>query len=466
MSRLIARPPEAVWPIWRIIGIRLAIYVVVAAIFFHYIYFFGENAAFYNPSSAIVYIVWVFLLNLALLFLGHHTRYLETAMAVSYAVDILLITRIVLVSGGLNSLFIPFYLPILIMASVWLPRSFTAIFPSLTTLGISYIGVAHIAWTLKNENLGDAAPLLAFYSPDILLTLRILPQHFIVASILALSSLFFMISYLASVIGARFQSLRWRMEEAERNLSRFSAISAMAAGLAHEIRNPLASLRSAIQEIGESFPENSQNHTLTNIVIAESDRLDRIIGRFLDFSREEILRPGRCRLGKILDDTRTMLLVRPEAGALQVILDIRSDPEISCDADRVREIFLNLALNAAQAVGQDGGRLEITLDSSRSGLVPGASVIFKDNGPGIGKETSKRIFDPFYSSKPNGGGMGLALSRKHISLHNGRIEVGNNPEGGAFFRVWLPLDQSNSAGEGGDVPNDTVIIIKPGQERR
>ena len=352
------------------------------------------------------------------------------------------------------------------MSSAWLPRSLTAIFPSLATLGIAYTGVAHIAWTLNSDNNGDAAMLLRFYSLDILPTLRTLPHHFIVANILALSSLFFMISYISSVIGARVTSMRGRMEEAERNLSRFSAISTMAAGLAHEIRNPLASLRSAIQEIGEAFPDGSQDRTLTDIVIAESDRLDRIIGRFLDFSREEILRPVRCRLGKMLEDTRTMLLMRPETKSLRVELAIRSDPEICCDPDRVKEIFLNLALNAAQAVPGDGGRLEVTLDSMWDGMTPGVGVTFRDNGPGIGPETIKRMFDPFYSSKPNGGGMGLTLSRKHISLHNGQIEVGNNPGGGAFFRVWLPLDQSNGADEGGYVSGDTVIMINPGRERR
>jgi two-component system sensor histidine kinase PilS (NtrC family) len=214
----------------------------------------------------------------------------------------------------------------------------------------------------------------------------------------------------------------------------------MSAGLAHEIRNPLASLRSAIQEIGASFPPDSQDRQLADIVIAESDRLDRIIGRFLDFSREGELRLSRLRLGPVLEGIRAMLLRDGAGRGLDVIVTVKDDPEIRCDADRVKEVFFNLALNAAQACSDSGGRLEFVLEAAEKAGVPGVEVSFKDNGRGISEQSFPHLFEPFYSNREGGTGMGLALSRKQVNMHGGDIMAANLEGGGACFRVWLPLE--------------------------
>jgi signal transduction histidine kinase len=234
-------------------------------------------------------------------------------------------------------------------------------------------------------------------------------------------------------------TLRKRMEKAERSLERSSAVSIMAAGLAHEIRNPLASVRGAIQEIGTAFPDGSQNRLLADIVISESDRLDGIIERFLDFSREGVLRIAPRRLGGMLRNVQAMLRQGNGGDALDIAVGVADDPEVECDADRIMQVFVNLGLNAAQAVPPAGGKIDISLLGEERNGVPGVLVVFRDNGPGLADEVIERMFEPFFTGKPGGTGMGLPLSRKEVLRHGGDIDADSAPDGGACFRVWLPL---------------------------
>lgn len=550
--------PHKMWSLWWVVIIRVILYLVIIGFLLQYIYF-GEKGEFFHPDRAILELVAVFFLNLLVITLGGNTRYVNQCMATTFVLDLAVLTRVILASGGFNSVFIPYYLPVLVMASVWLPRSYTAVFPSMATLGVAYVGFAHLS-----VMLGEMDWLAFIYPRGLLLyTVRYSLPHTVVSTMLILAVLFFVVSYLSgmlsdklfveqrlnaeilssmqegvAVVDAKHRliyvnsefvrifpeadgatsfdavtpavfhpeidgvtlerllgnaarsgivitrerndlegrppleihisgislrgkrnvyglifvvsdlTVRKRMEVAERSLERFSAISTMAAGLAHEIRNPLASLRSAIQEIGESFPENSQNRILADVVMAESDRLDGIIGRFLDFSREGKLRTVETRLGTILHNLKTILEHDSRTGDTVINVDVAADPDVVCDPDRLKEVFFNLALNALQAVPAVGGRLDIRLDVGDKGFTPGVEILFSDNGPGIDDQLASRIFEPFFSSKKHGTGMGLALSRKQVALHGGDIEYVNLAEGGTCFRVWLPLQPGTPAKSG------------------
>lgn len=544
-----------VWSLNWVIIVRFILYLVIIGFFVQYIYF-GEKGQLYHPGQTVLGLVLAFLASLGILALGARGDGGNPYIAATYILDIVVLSHVMLVSGGFNSIFIPFFLPVLIMAPASLPRRYTAVFPSMATLGAVYIGVAHIMVALEEPELLPGV----LYPPELLATLSYsyLP-HAVVANMLILAVLFFVVAYLSGILseklfveqhlnaevlstmqegvavvtakgqfvfvndefkhifpeaanaktirdvagvlfkpevdglslerlfaddmrealiitrdadpngrpplemrisGIRLRqkrglygylflvldlTLRKRAEEAEKSLERFSAISTMAAGLAHEIRNPLASLRSAIQEIGDAFPEGSQNQILTDVIISESDRLDGVISRFLDFSRESRLRPVKTRLSGILGELLTMFMHDPKANKVELVLDIHDDPLVYCDPDRIKEVFLNLALNAIQAVPTQGGRLDIVLAASDKGFTKGVEALFIDNGPGIPEQYFSRLFEPFFSGKPNGNGLGLPLSRKQISMHGGDMEAANRPEGGACFRVWLPLEPGDSS---------------------
>ena len=538
--------------------LRTVLYMVVIGFFLQYIYF-GERGMFYRPGEAVLKLVIALLFNQALLLLGDRNHWLDQIIALTCVIDLVVLTWVILSSGGFNSVLIPYYLPVLVMAAAWVPRRFTAVFPSIATLGIAYIGVAHL-----QVSMGNLQPLSDLYPQEVLNSLRYSLPHTIVSTMLIFSVLFFVISYISGVlsdrlfieqrlnvevlsnmtegvavvslkgalvyVNAEFErlfpearlgkdftlvgdlllgrdgegpslaqllsldlsemltfnrenyrdgdgppievrvsgismrgghelyalvfvvtdlSMRRRMEKAERNVERFSAISTMSAGLAHEIRNPLASLRSAIQEIGHSFPSDSPNRMLTDVVIAESDRLDGIIGRFLDFSREGRLRLERRRIGALLEDMCTMLRHREEAAGVELALDIREAPELLCDGDRLAEVFFNLGLNSVQEMQKGGGRLEIYLGLAGRDGIPGVEILFMDNGPGIRDDELQQIFEPFFSNKARGTGMGLPLSRKQIAMHGGEIEASNRDPHGACFRIWLPLEAQIREGRRG-----------------
>lgn len=417
---------------WMLIA-RFVLYLTIALYFLQSDYL-GADERIYRPHLAILYLGLVFVFNLVIVLACRSNKRREYGLIFSFAVDILMITRIVLVSGGFSSMFLPYYIPVLILAPAWLPRRHSAIFPSIAVLGVAYIGLAHFQASMTTIDL-----LSPLYPEQAVHLLRHMDPPGIVAAMLVLTVLFFVVSYFAGMLGHRYFLLRQRMETAERNVEHFAAISTMAAGLAHEIRNPLASLRSAIQEIGDSFPEESQNRLLAGVIISESDRLDKVIERFLDFSREGQLHPSRQKLGQILRDVRTLLLHNQKAEGLEFNIVIRNDPEVLCDVDRLKEVFFNLALNAAQMTPAGKGRLTVSLSSAKRNGVPGVEILFADNGPGFEEHVTKRLFQPFFTTRPEGSGMGLSLSRKQVRLHGGEIDAGNNPEGGAWFRVWVPL---------------------------
>lgn len=239
-----------------------------------------------------------------------------------------------------------------------------------------------------------------------------------------------------------------RAEEAEVLAQRFSAVNEMAAGLAHEIRNPLASVRGSIQEIRSEFAPGSPNYSLAQIVLEESDRLDKIISDFLQFARQRSMRLAAARLRPILEETRLFLKNRPDAARVEIVTEITDDPEVRCDADQVREVFLNLGINALAAM-PNGGKLTVFYPCPqprnpntaflRKSEERGVTVRFHDTGSGIPPALIGRMFEPFFTTKPNGGGLGLAIAHRIVESHMGTIWAENNANGGASLFVWLPL---------------------------
>ncbi|MBN2714133.1 MAG: PAS-domain containing protein [Planctomycetes bacterium] len=242
-------------------------------------------------------------------------------------------------------------------------------------------------------------------------------------------------------------SLRERAELAERRADRFSAVSEMAAGLAHEIRNPLASVRGSIQEISRDFEDGSPNKKLAGIVMKESDRLDKIITNFLQYARQRNLKPVNCRLGSILSEIKMLIENRPDANGVEIELTINDDPWIRCDQDLLRDVFMNLAVNALAAL--DGkGKLRINYPEKavrRPGTVimrkgeGGVCVSFIDTGPGLPPGMEEKVFEPFYTTKSRGSGLGLSIARRTVESHDGEIWMNNRPEGGTAVYCWLPL---------------------------
>lgn len=245
------------------------------------------------------------------------------------------------------------------------------------------------------------------------------------------------------------------LEEEMHQKERLATIGEMAAGMAHEIRNPLASLSGSIEVLKRELRLDDENHKLMEIAVKEAERLNSIITQFLLYARP--LRPRRKRadLHALLSETIQLIKNNPEYDdRIRVDLQTGGDPlMILIDSDQMRQVFWNLSINAFQAMPQ-GGTLTISTGRSPSGKGRGVpfgrdggslgdqvEIIFNDTGEGIKKEDLSKIFYPFFTTKSSGSGLGLSIVQRVIEEHFGRIEVGSD-EKGTTFVIYLPLDEA------------------------
>ncbi len=228
---------------------------------------------------------------------------------------------------------------------------------------------------------------------------------------------------------------------------RLAALGEMAAGLAHEIRNPLGAIKGAAQLLITSDGKPAGNATETaeflHIIVEEANRLNNVVTRFLDYARAE--RPGREGADKVdLNGVvrKTEQLLRQDLPK-NVELRLRVDemlPQVAGDPESLLQVFLNLGQNALQAM-PDGGTLEILTTRrrrSRLGYGQFCEVRFRDTGHGIPRDRLKKLFIPFYTTKQKGTGLGLAISHRIINQHGGTIEVRSTIGQGSTFSVFLP----------------------------
>jgi two-component system, NtrC family, sensor histidine kinase HydH len=226
---------------------------------------------------------------------------------------------------------------------------------------------------------------------------------------------------------------------------RLAALGEMAAGLAHEIRNPLGAIKGAAQLLvtGDGSGASAENTEFLNIIIEEANRLNNVVTRFLDYARAE--RPNaedadKVDLNQIV--RKTVQLIQQEQ-LKNVELRVRADeqlPQVAGDPESILQVFLNLAQNALQAM-PDGGTLEILTTRrrrSRLGYGQFCEIRFRDTGIGIPRDRLKKLFIPFYTTKSKGTGLGLAISHRIINQHGGTIEVRSTLGQGSTFSVFLP----------------------------
>ena len=229
-----------------------------------------------------------------------------------------------------------------------------------------------------------------------------------------------------------------RMRRELQQQDRMAVIGELTAGLAHEIRNPVASIRSAMEEIGRSLDSPQLVERLSKIAVRESDHLSEIVSGFLDFARDPSRRHKAVEVGSILSDVVEQLTRKyedHENASITFQWDKVPAPVMG-DATQLRQVFINLGQNAMEAMNLNGN-LEIILN--RNEPHGPLDIRFNDEGPGIAPDKVARIFEPFYTEKERGVGMGLAICQRMITAHDGTIQVASRPVKGTSFLVRLPV---------------------------
>jgi len=228
--------------------------------------------------------------------------------------------------------------------------------------------------------------------------------------------------------------------ELERN-RRLAAIGSLTSGVAHEIRNPLSSIKGFATYLRERYRDNPEDLQVTDIMIQEVERLNRVIGQLLEFSRPLILNRKEAAIEPILRHAMKMIEIQALEKGVSLEVDFgRMVPDLLLDSDRMTQVFLNLTLNALNAM-EKGGTLSLRVTQSGDRTV---RVDISDTGTGIGKEELGRIFDPYFTTRPSGTGLGLPIAQRIVEAHGGEILVSSEPGRGTVFSVLLPRREASS----------------------
>jgi signal transduction histidine kinase len=213
-------------------------------------------------------------------------------------------------------------------------------------------------------------------------------------------------------------------------------VGRMSAGIAHEINNPLAVISYACQILEETETPSQQGRELLERIGLEVERLSHLTSELLAYSGRQVDRPAPTDLNQTIDEVLTLLTYEIKKHQIQISKDFRELPLPHVDGNKFKQIFLNLILNAIQAMGAQGS-IHISTRCCAEQLLIGIA----DNGPGIPDHLKEQIFEPFFTNRQDGTGtgLGLYLCRKIITVYQGSLTVSDNPEGGTCFTIRLPI---------------------------
>jgi PAS domain S-box-containing protein len=226
---------------------------------------------------------------------------------------------------------------------------------------------------------------------------------------------------------------RKRSESQLREQAALARLGEMAAVVAHEVKNPLAAIKGALQVIGGRIPATTRDRAIIGDIVARVDSLNDIVQDLLVFARPRDPQLGPVALADLLESTAALLRKDPTHSSLQIEIS-GGNPIVQADIEQLRTVFLNLLLNAAQASGASG-RLAVSIAADDLA----ATVSIADNGPGIPDEIRAKIFEPFFTTKHRGTGLGLPTARRVVERHRGVVEIDCPAGGGTVVSVTLPM---------------------------
>lgn len=231
-----------------------------------------------------------------------------------------------------------------------------------------------------------------------------------------------------------------QLRSAEESLvreARLAAVGRLSAGLAHEIRNPLASIKGSAELLADDFAEGHPKRSLLQVLVRETERLNGVLTRFLAFARPA--KPQRTHLAvdREIDEVIALLATRRDGAPVRIDPRSRRGLEVWADGPQLRQVLLNLFLNAVQA--SPPGE-EVLVRVAEAGAM--VEIVVLDAGPGFSDEVRENAFVPFYTTRADGTGLGLAISFRIVEQHGGTIRLSNRAEGGGEVEVRLPAGEA------------------------
>lgn len=361
------------------------------------------------------------------------TRFPGRGRTYAVIIKILLATLLIDHTGeiGINSAYYPiYYLPI-VTAAIYFGPVATLFWTAMASLAYcSYLIPALQEYELTAEGAGELAIRILFF-----FLAAILVNRFVMENRRQVE---------------RYQALSERLEETNRQLrraeaearrsERLAALGQLSAGLAHEIRNPLGVIKGSAEMLSQKVQGADPLATeLAGNISSEVNRLNALVARFLDFARPSHLELESQRVPEIVDRALESVQAQFPNGRVRVERDYAADlPEILVDRQFCEQVFVNLILNAYQAMEGQSGTLRLSAALASSDGEEGIAISVEDTGPGVPAELREQIFNPFFTSKKDGVGLGLSIVAKIVDDHRGWIRLETGTDRGARFRVFLP----------------------------
>jgi two-component system sensor histidine kinase HydH len=380
-----------------------------------------------TPSIALLYMLagaMIFLCALYGTFFSTDHRYLHFFIISQIVVDSLFISLVIFATGGYASVFPFLYLLVIIYASVFIYKNGSFVVATISAAQYTLLLFLQAKGVIDPFGYGEVVSAGGLGVDQLIQKCGILT----VAC--------YAVAFLSGYLSEQDKRSKAELQAMEAHLSRvqnLAQIGEMASGLAHEIKNPLASISGAVQLLNSEIKEEENtNKQLMNIVLKETDRLSDLVNNFLTFARPVVGHEKCVNLPRVIAQTVELL---KQDNSVQRRIDVEMDSisaaYIKIDPLQLRQVLWNLLLNGAESI-EDKGRIKVAVDKQKDGRV---QVEISDNGCGMDEKTISSIFNPFFTTKSKGTGLGLSIVYRILETYGCRMDVKSKPSVGSVFTL-------------------------------
>jgi two-component system sensor histidine kinase HydH len=398
----------------------------------------GETTTLIEPPLLFLYgfIITIFLISLVYSLLMKHIRKSISFAFIQVCIDTVFVTLIIFVTGGFLSVFSFLYLVVIVYSSMLLPMRGTMVIAAFCSIQFGCLVELEYFDVLNPFGADENLLAVAYGWSQVFFKLII--------TTIACFAVAFLSSLLAEQTRRSKKELR-TMEDHVRRVEKMAAIGEMAAGLAHEIKNPLASLSGSIQLLKEDMRYDPDHDRLMQIILREADRLSSLASNFLLYARPPAGKLEAVKLDRaVLEAAELFEKDGSNNGRITISQKVTPNIWITMDPGHLHQILWNLLLNAAEAIEGEGS-IEIEMFPLKNKHV---CIKITDDGCGMSKETLTSIFDPFFTTKPNGTGLGLSIVHRILEAYDAWLNVESEVNKGTavtlnFKQIAPPTDPSN-----------------------
>jgi two-component system sensor histidine kinase PilS (NtrC family) len=385
----------------------------------------GDSPPPAGPPLRLLYglIAGIFILSILYALMLSRVKRQTLFAYVQILIDTVIVTVILFVTGSLPSVFSFLYLVVIIYSSILLPIRATIVIAAVCSIQFGIVVDLEYYGLISPFGLQENLQVLGY------------PWNQVLYKILITMTACFAVAFLSSFLSEQVRRTRTElhyMEDQVKRVEKMAAVGELAAGLAHEIKNPLASLSGSIQMLREDVRFDPDHDRLMQIILREADRLSSLVNNFLLYARPPASKEEAIELDKSLVDT--VELFEKDAtknGRIAVTKTIQPGIWVSMDPVHLRQILWNLLLNAAEAI-DDQGVIHIEMYEEKG---PYACIKVTDNGCGMTTEQLKSIFAPFFTTKPHGTGLGLSIVHNILEAYGSRLSVESETARGTTFTL-------------------------------